>query len=181
VDRSSEPPGRTGASPVRFRATRVVPGPLERVWSRWTTAEGLEAWWGARDVVTKVRALEVRPGGRLELEFEYGVVAGHPEREPAFAAAGVPTRYVGRGTFSEVVYGKILAFDQVMDFGPPFPTHRFEFRLEIRHRSGSVELEWTAETAANEHWTTLGPANVEGQLDRLVEALQRPTPDPANG
>jgi len=42
---------------------RVIRAPRERVWRAWTDPALLERWWTPAPTITRVDALEVRPGG----------------------------------------------------------------------------------------------------------------------
>ena len=44
---------------------RTFNAAIEDVWALWTTADGIESWWGPEGFRVKVRKLELRPGGAL--------------------------------------------------------------------------------------------------------------------
>jgi len=50
--------------PGTFRIERLLPGPIERVWSYVTEPEKRRRWFGAGP-------MELRPGGRVELQFKF--------------------------------------------------------------------------------------------------------------
>lgn len=172
---SPRPP--SSAPRVRFSAERVIPAPPDEIWALWTTPERLAEWWGPEDVVTTVETLDVRPGGAIELAFEYAATAADPARRAEFEAAGIPTSYRAVGTFREVEAPRHISFDQLVAFGglPPVP---YRFRAELRPVAGGVRVRLTAESEANPHWRTLGRANLTAQLDRLARLV---APSPPRG
>ena len=42
---------------------RKYEAPVEDVWDLWTTAEGIESWWGPEGFSVRVSKLDLRPGG----------------------------------------------------------------------------------------------------------------------
>src|ERR1700720_2913456 len=50
--------------PETFRIERLLPGPIERVWSYLTEPEKRKKWFGAGEV-------ELRVGGRVALRFRF--------------------------------------------------------------------------------------------------------------
>ena len=115
--------------------------------------------------------LEARTGGAFQLEHEYAATADDPARRREFEASGIPTSYRTRGRFLAVDALERLVLDAVLDFGPrsgplPLRVHAL-FSLEDER----VRISVTVESAPTAHWRTLGPANLDGQLDRLVAAL----------
>ena len=50
-----------------FTVERMLKASPEKVWSLWTTKEGLERWWGPDGFTVQVQHLDLRIGGRLEL------------------------------------------------------------------------------------------------------------------
>jgi uncharacterized protein YndB with AHSA1/START domain len=58
-------------APDTLRIERTLPGPIERVWS-YLTDPGKRATWFARG------PMELKPGGRVELEFEHGDFSDEP-------------------------------------------------------------------------------------------------------
>jgi len=159
---------------VPISAERTVPGPVEEIWRLWTTADGLAAWWGAEDVLTRVEALDVRPGDPIVLGFEYAATANDPVRRAEFRAAGIPTSYRGVGTFDEVEPLRRLVFRLRLDFGPRAPATDLRFRAEFTPDLGGVRVGLTAEGSPNKHWALLGKANLEGQLERMARCGRDP-------
>ena len=48
---------------------RVLKAPRSAVWACWTTPEHIPNWFAPQPVVTKVRQLDLRPGGAFQIEM----------------------------------------------------------------------------------------------------------------
>jgi uncharacterized protein YndB with AHSA1/START domain len=83
----------TGPGEVRFE--RVLPGPVERVWAYLTEPEKRAKWLAGGP-------MDLRPGGRVELQFRHANLS--PEREE------VPEKYRKYGE-GAAVSGRITACD----------------------------------------------------------------------
>jgi uncharacterized protein YndB with AHSA1/START domain len=59
--------------PGTFRIERMLPGPIERVWSYLTDPEKRRKWFGAG-------SMELREGGRVELQFRFSELSA--EKKP---------------------------------------------------------------------------------------------------
>ena len=55
---------------------RTFNAAIEDVWALWTTADGIESWWGPEGFRVKVRKLELRAGGALH----YDMIAAGPDQ-----------------------------------------------------------------------------------------------------
>lgn len=64
----------TAADAVRFE--RVLPGPIDLVWSYLTDSEKRGRWLASG-------AMDLRVGGRVELKFRHGELSSRPGRPPA--------------------------------------------------------------------------------------------------
>jgi uncharacterized protein YndB with AHSA1/START domain len=61
-----------------LRIERIVPAPPERVWSAWTTAEGLASWWWSfLDGTTY--AVDARVGGSYRIDSPKAGIGVHGE------------------------------------------------------------------------------------------------------
>jgi uncharacterized protein YndB with AHSA1/START domain len=63
--------------PGTFRIERLLPGPIERVWSYLTEPEKRKRWFGAGP-------MELRAGGRVELQFRFSELSA--EKTPPIKA-----------------------------------------------------------------------------------------------
>ena len=48
---------------------RTYNAAIDDVWTLWTTADGIESWWGPDGFRVKVRKLELRAGGALHYDM----------------------------------------------------------------------------------------------------------------
>lgn len=143
---------------------RELQGTVEAVWRSWTTAAGLEAWWGPEGWVTTVRSLDVRPGGL----WHFGM-----------GPAGGPAEVWIRSIYSEVITGSVLAYvegfsdETGADLDPEshavtvelFGVETGRTRLVLRTRFTSVaRLEQIAAMGMVEGWS--------GGFDRLDDLLR---------
>lgn len=61
--------------PVSLRIERMLPGPIERIWSYLTDSD-LRAQWLARG------DMDLNPGGKVEFVWRNGELSGRPEERP---------------------------------------------------------------------------------------------------
>jgi len=153
-----------------FSARRVLSASVEDVWERCTTRAGLAAWWGPEDVRTTVEELDVRVGGPISFRYHYTATENDARWRAELEAKEIATTYASTGAFREVVPGSLLAFDQVLDFGPGPPRTHLEMRVELTAVPGGTEVRLRAASTPNPHWRTLGAISLEGQLDRMARA-----------
>jgi uncharacterized protein YndB with AHSA1/START domain len=86
-DRTSEEFG-TASEPGTFRIERILPGPIERVWSYLTEPEKRRKWFGAGP-------MELRAGGRVTLQFLFSELTGEntpPNKEESCEVPGHVTK-----------------------------------------------------------------------------------------
>ena len=62
---------RSSAKDGAFVMTRTFDAPRSRVWTAWSDAEQLQAWWGPKGCKLKVYRLEFRPGGFFHYAMKY--------------------------------------------------------------------------------------------------------------
>ena len=77
---------------------RTFNAAIEDVWALWTTADGIESWWGPEGFRVKVRTLDLRPGGALH----YDMIAVGPDQIAFMKKAGMPLSQLTRATYKEV-------------------------------------------------------------------------------
>ena len=94
--------------------TRMFNAPPDKVWRLWTTAAGLEAWWGPIGFTSRVHALDVRMGGG----FDIAMLATAPEQVAYLSEHGIPLESHARGTYTEVDPARRLAWRSSIDFVP---------------------------------------------------------------
>src|SRR6201995_4951619 len=93
---------------------RTYKASLRAVWELWTTAEGIESWWGPEGFTTKVQTLDLRAGG----ELRYAMTATGADQVEFMKGAGMPLTIEGRIIYKEVIANKRLAYTHLADFIP---------------------------------------------------------------
>ncbi len=150
---------------------RTIPAPIEKVWSLWTTKEGLESWWCPEGFKMVVQDLEVRVGGRIDFRYEDAATAANPAWSRVLQARGVSTLWTARGMFLVMDPLRRLAFQQALDFGAKSRPQEYRMTAEFRRRGLETFVVLAAEASPSKHWSLLGKPNLVGQLDRLTGAL----------
>jgi uncharacterized protein YndB with AHSA1/START domain len=139
----------------------------EEVWELWTTAEGIESWWGPDGFYVKVRKLELRPGGALL----YAMIAGAPDKIAFMDEAGMPRSVETRAFFTEVTPPRRLAFTHVVDFVPGVEPYELATVVELAARGEETHLVLTLEVMHDEEWTQRAVSGWENELGKLANAL----------
>jgi uncharacterized protein YndB with AHSA1/START domain len=156
------------ASPAEQRATtvleRTVNATIEEVWELWTTAAGIESWWGPEGFETSVRRLELRPGG----SFDSVMTAVAAEQAEFLRQMGMPASQEVRATFTELDPPRHLAFNQVLDFVPGVEPYEVATSLDLLEVEGGVRVVVRLGAMHDAHWGELARQGMASQLDRLA-------------
>ena len=150
-----------------IRIERTFDAPVEDVWRLWTTAEGVEAWWGPEGFRVKVRKLELRAGGA----FHYDMIATAPEQIAFMKKAGMPLAQATRAFFTEVTPTSRLGFTHIVDFVPGVESYESATLLELTGRGPKTDLVLTLEAMHDEQWTKMAVMGWESELGKLAAAL----------
>jgi uncharacterized protein YndB with AHSA1/START domain len=156
---------------LELSAARRIPTTPERVWAGLTQADRLASWWSPPDLETKVRRLDARPGGVVELHVRYVPALWTATAGEAFRAAGVPISFDLRGTFREFRPPRRIVFDLTLDLGRHGAGVAMQTCFELVDERGGTRVTVTGAGASTPHWTTLGRQNLEAQLERLDRAV----------
>jgi uncharacterized protein YndB with AHSA1/START domain len=159
----------TGAGAPRRKITieRTFRAPLEDVWDLWTTKEGIESWWGPEGFVTKVRRLEVLPGGK----FEYAMTATGPAQVEAMKAADLPMTSVARGTYTDVSPRHHLGYKTVADFIPGVAPYEVTTAVEFHEGAKGVRMVVTQDAMHDAQWTEMARMGLDQQFQKLAKVL----------
>jgi len=163
---------------LELRTSLWLPFSPDRVWAACTTKEIVERWWSPPDLRTTLRKLEVRPGGAVHFHIRYVPTLLSPESAEAFRAARIPIAFDLRGSLSEVVEERLLAFDLTLEIGRAGSGVDSSTRLEFVPEGSGTRVTIIGTGKGTPHWATLGQKNLEGQLGRLLEALKSTHPRP---
>lgn len=145
----------------KFRA------PIEEVWELWTTAQGIEAWWGPDGFEVKVRSLDLRPGGRLS----YVMSAVAAEQVDYMKKAGMPVSTRHSIEYLEVTPPRRLAYRTFADFIPDVEPYSVDTVVELTEAEGWTHLVITFDAMHDDRWTQLAKLGNESQLERLERLL----------
>jgi uncharacterized protein YndB with AHSA1/START domain len=156
------------ASKRRITIERTFQATLEEVWDLWTTKEGLESWWGPEGFSVKVRKLDLRPGG----ELHYAMTANAPEQVEFMKKAGMPLTSELRGTYTEVIPRRRLAFAQLADFIPGVVPYDVATTVEFHPSAQGVRVVLTIDAMHDEHWTQMAVMGWESELGKLAKLLE---------
>ena len=141
---------------------------IEDVWELWTTAEGVESWWGPEGFAVKVHQLDLRPGG----EMRYAMSAVAPEQIAFMKSAGMPVTTEAKITYTEVSAPRRLAFTQLADFIPGVAPYDVAMLVELHASGSSVRMVLTLDAMHNEEWTRNMVMGWESELGRIGKALE---------
>jgi uncharacterized protein YndB with AHSA1/START domain len=161
-----------GSTP-KVTLERTFDASLEDVWTLWTTADGIEAWWGPEGFEVKVRTLDLEPGGRLE----YEMIAVAPDQVDFMKKAGMPISNLNRINFTEVDPPRRLAYLSLVDFVPGVAEYEVAVTVDLADSPGGVRMVLTLDAMHDSHWTDMAVRGWESELDKLagVVALSRAT------
>jgi uncharacterized protein YndB with AHSA1/START domain len=143
-------------------------GPVEDIWELWTTASGIEAWWGPEGFEVKVHQLDFRPGG----ELTYAMTATAPDQIDFLKKAGMPLTQEARLRYTEVVPMKRFAFTQIADFIPNVQPYDVAMTVELHTIPQGVRMVLTLDAMHDEHWTRLAVMGWESELGKLAKLLE---------
>jgi uncharacterized protein YndB with AHSA1/START domain len=147
---------------------RVFNARVEDVWELWTTASGIEAWWGPEGFEVKVHRLDFRPGG----ELTYAMTAIAPDQIDFLKKAGMPLTQEARATYTEVVPLKRFAFTQIADFIPNVKPYDVAMTVELETLPQGVRVVLTLDAMHDEHWTRMAVMGWESELGKLATLLK---------
>ena len=159
-------------SPDAVRLERTYDAAAELIWELWTTAGGLEEWWGPDGFETRVSELELRPGGQVR----YAMTATGPEQVAFVRNLGLPLSSEFRRTFTEVRPPARLAYLSVIDFVPDHEPYEHLTVIDIESAGERTHVVMTIDPLHDEAWTQEYRDHRGLELDKLGAAIRRRTP-----
>jgi uncharacterized protein YndB with AHSA1/START domain len=163
-----------------FVIERKYPASVERLWQLWTTAEGIESWWGPDGFEVRVDELDLRPGGVLR----YTQRAVGDSQIAFLKDAGMPLDTEARVTFREVRPGRRLSFTTLVDFVPDVRPYEVNTTVDLipggdgdarrddaSNADASSTVRVTAGAMHDEQWAALSQAGQENELDNLADVI----------
>lgn len=149
--------------PVRIE--RTLRAPVARVWTLWTTKEGLEKWWGPEGFTSTVRRVDVRVGGG----FEIVMTAVLQAIIDYLASTGAPASSVDKGDYSEVETNRRLAWVNGVDFIPGVAPYDSATAVDFEALpEGGTRIVIVTDAMHDDHWTKMKTMGWEGQLEKLA-------------
>lgn len=153
--------------PGTIRFERVLPGPIERIWSYLTESEKLGQWLAACE-------MDLRVGGRVELIFDHTKLTPHDNDVP-------PPKYEEHGGESRLI-GRITACDppRLLSYTWPgeSPEGETEVTFELTPLDDKVLLTLTHRRLADRAEFISAAGGWHTHLDILVDHLEGKTPKP---
>lgn len=146
---------------VRFE--RLLPGPIERVWSYLTDSEKRGTWLAAGE-------MDLRVGGRVEHVFDNSHLTGHDDAPPP--------KYASHASESRM-HGEITACDppRLLSYTWGEPSGgESEVRFELSERGGKVLLVLTHRRLANRDEMVGVAGGWHAHLDILAHRLEGQAP-----
>jgi uncharacterized protein YndB with AHSA1/START domain len=158
---SKDGPRRTITIERSYSAT------VEAVWALWTTARGIESWWGPDGFSVTVKHLDLRVGG----ELLYTMTATAPEQVEFMKQAGMPT-----ATDVSIVYTGIeplrrLGYKSLADFIPGTEPYEVATTVALDPRPDGVRMVLMFDAMHDEQWTERAVAGHESELGKLDQIL----------
>lgn len=151
----------------RLSLERTFRAPIDTVWELWTTAEGIEQWWGPEGFEVRVGSLDLRPGGRLT----YSMSAVGAEEIDYMKKAGMPVSTNHSIVYLEVSPPRRLAYRTLADFIPGVEPYEVDTVVELSEADGMTRLVITFDAMHDDHWTQLAKLGKESELERLERLL----------
>jgi uncharacterized protein YndB with AHSA1/START domain len=135
--------------------TRTFNAPRSLVYKVWTDPKHVAQWWGPHGFTTKIREMDVRPGGAWR-----------------YAMRGPDGNdYPFDGVYVEVVEPERLVFDGTIQGSPE---HRVWTEVTFAEREGKTEITVRQVYSFESEITRTGaPIGWNQQLDRLAEFLAK--------
>jgi uncharacterized protein YndB with AHSA1/START domain len=158
-----------------FTIERTFKASPARMWALWTTKQGVESWWGPEGFMTKVHALDLRPGGT----FDYEMTATAPEQVAAMKELGMPLTSRARTVYAEVVKPRRLVMKTRIDFVPNVEPYEVTHIVEFQKVRDGTKVVFTSSKMHSEEWGELarqGQMSQHDKLGRLLGEVGPPSP-----
>ena len=150
------------------RIERTYDASPAEVWELWTTADGIESWWGPEGFGVEVLELDVRPGGMMT----YSMIAQAVEMKAFMESQGMPTTTTHDMHFTEVMPYRRLSYHNTVDFVPGVESYDVGTHLELEPLGNRTRLILILDAMHDDHWTDMSVAGWEQQLDNLSTILE---------
>ncbi|MGH2450395.1 MAG: SRPBCC family protein [Candidatus Limnocylindria bacterium] len=150
-----------------FTLDRTFRAPIAVVWEMWTTKEGLESWWGPEGFESAVVALDVRDGGRLEIEMR----AVGPKQVAFLKQAGAPLTSTERATYVKVMPTTVLEFVERFTHAPGVAPYDVRVSVSFEPAATGTRIVLHSTGMHDERWQQLASQGWDEQLAKLERVL----------
>ena len=150
-----------------IRIERTFDAAIDDVWQLWTTAEGIESWWGPDGFSVKVHELDLRPGG----EMRYAMTAVDAAQVQFMKQAGMPLTTEAKLTYTAIVPRRSIAYTHRADFIPGVEPYDVGNKVEFFVEGGNVRMVLTLDPMHSDEWTERAVMGMESQLGRLARVI----------
>ncbi len=151
----------------RITIERRLGAPVEEIWELWTSAGGIESWWGPEGFSVAVRRLDLRPGG----ELAYAMTATAPPQIAFMEEAGMPLTTEALIVYREVDPPRRVAYEHLVDFVPGVAAYSVTTILELEPVDGGTRLVLTLDPMHDEEWTQRAAMGWESELGKLEAVI----------
>ncbi len=156
----------------RFTMTRRYRASRADLWALWTTAQGIESWWGPPGFAVTVQNIDLRPGGMLH----YTMTAVAPEMVAFMQANGMATATPSQVTYTEVSRLKRLAYAHLVDFVPGHAPYHTACAVEFTADGDHSQMQLTFQRLHDAEWSNRQRMGWEMELGKLEALLATGAP-----
>ena len=154
------------AEEVRTMTRRFRADPQD-LWDLWTTAPGIEQWWGPPGFAVTVQGLDLRVGGTLR----YVMTAVDPQMVAFMQSHGMPVATPAQVTYTEVSPLRRLAYAHLVDFVPGLAAYSTALAVEFSTSAGVVDMRLSFQRMHDAEWSERQCMGWEQELGRLDDLL----------
>ena len=155
-----------GAGEV-FTMTRRFRAPLADLWDLWTTARGIERWWGPPGFGVTVQSIDLRAGGLLC----YTMSAQTPDMVAFMQAHRMPVDTKAQITYTEVTQLRRLTYRHLVDFVPGVAPYHTALAVDFRDLGDEAEMVLTFQQMHDAEWSERQRMGWQLELGKLEAAL----------
>lgn len=148
--------------PGTLRVKRLLPGTIEDVWAYLTESEKRGKWLASGE-------MELRVGGKVELNFNHAELTAHPERIPKEHKEECAD-----------VHGVITQYEppRLLSYTWEWGEEHSEVTFELKEQSGKVSLILTHRLIANRKDMISTAAGWHTYMGVLIDRLNGDEPEP---
>ena len=151
----------------RFTMTRRFRASLADLWALWTTAKGIESWWGPPGFAVTVQSIDLRTGGQLR----YTMTAHQPDMVAFMQANGMPVETRAVITYAEVTPMMRLAYAHLVDFVPGVAPYSTALAVDFQALGDQAEMRLTFQRMHDDTWSERQRMGWELELGKLAAVL----------